>query len=244
MKFYKIKSSQGSLGKNHGCEKAPDLILEGKEAINVKINPDNIEESNENIFNSVDEGFIIGGDHSISYSRVKAFRESFENPFLIVFDAHADCMRIGKEPTPTHEQWLRKLVEEGFPSENIILIAARNIWPEEQIFLKKNNIQVIGMEALQEDIQGVCDAVMERARNSDALYISIDIDSVDPAFAPGTGYIEPGGLSSRELIYFLHRLKRLKNFKAADIVEINSETDKNFGNRTIKLGAKILAELF
>ena len=75
------------------------------------------------------------------------------------------------------------------------------------------------------------------------LYVSLDIDVVDPAFAPATGYKEPGGLTSREIIYLMQRINKIKNLRAVDIVEINQEKDKNFDNMTLKLGAKILAEL-
>jgi len=77
------------------------------------------------------------------------------------------------------------------------------------------------MDVLDEDIEGVCDMIMERARASSGFYISIDMDCLDPAFAPGVVYSEPGGLSSRDLIHFLKRLKLLDNFRGADIVEIN-----------------------
>ena len=100
---------------------------------------------------------------------------------------------------------------------------------------------VVEMKQIQENIGEVCDLLMERVRNSDAFYISIDIDVIDPAYAPGTSYQEPGGMSSRELIYFLQRLTLLKSFKAADIVEINP--DKDGTSRTVKLGAKLSAEL-
>ena len=73
------------------------------------------------------------------------------------------------------------------------------------------------------------------------VYISLDIDVVDPAFAPGTGYPEPAGLTSRQLFYMLHRLKNLKNINIIDIVEVNPKKDIN--NMTSKLAAKILAEL-
>ena len=92
-----------------------------------------------------------------------------------------------------------------------------------------------------EGIRNICDAVMESAKDFDGLYISIDIDSVDPAFAPGTGYPEPAGLSSRELLYFIHRLKKLKNLKAVDIVEVNPEKDLN--DITSRLAAKLCVEL-
>jgi len=74
------------------------------------------------------------------------------------------------------------------------------------------------------------------------LYISIDIDVIDPAFAPSTGYPEPGGFTSKEFIYLAQRLSKIKNLHALDIVEINSEKDESNNNLTLKLGAKILSE--
>lgn len=262
MQIVKVKGING-LGKSKGCEKAPEEILKALDSIytnekgkiidkklfdleEVHINNNNIEEANELIYRNAREIFaeqdkvlFVGGDHSVSYGLVKAFSDGFEKPFLIVFDAHADCMKTGKEPT--HEEWLRKLVEEGFPAENIMIVAARNIWPEERVFLEEKKVRVISMKEIQENRQEVCDLLMERVREADAFYISIDIDVVDPSHAPGTGYQEPGGLTSREMIYFLQRLSLLSNFKAADIVEINP--DKDPGGRTIKLGAKLLAEM-
>ena len=91
-----------------------------------------------------------------------------------------------------------------------------------------------------EGIRNICDALMESAKNFDGLYVSFDIDAVDPAFAPGTGYPEPGGLTSRELFYFVHRLKNLKNLKAFDIVEVNPEKDIN--DITSRLAAKLCVE--
>ena len=82
---------------------------------------------------------------------------------------------------------------------------------------------------------------MSVAKDFESLYISIDVDVLDPAFAPGTGYIEPGGLTTRELLFFLHRLKKLKNLKAYDLVEINPKKDVN--DMTSKVGAKLLVEL-
>jgi arginase family enzyme len=82
---------------------------------------------------------------------------------------------------------------------------------------------------------------MERAKISGGFYVSIDIDSVDPAYAPGTNELEPGGLSSIDLIYFIKRLKLLGNFRGADIVEINPSKDIN--GSTVKLGARLLGEM-
>ena len=248
-----------------GCEKAPSIILntlrdmqksteDGKyiefEKLNLEeihVNINNAEEANYLIYENSKEAFeknfktiFIGGDHSISYSLCKAFSKTEKNPLIIIFDAHPDCMKP-EHKEPSHEDWLRKLIEEGFNPKNIILISARNLWPGEFEYIRENGILWIKMNVLRENIEDICDIVMERARASSGFYISLDIDSVDPGFALGTGYLEPGGLSSNEIIYFVKRLKLLNNFKGADIVEINPDLDIN--NITVKLGAKLLAEM-
>ncbi len=141
---------------------------------------------------------------------------------------------------PTHEEWLRALVDSGFPAENILLVGMRNLWRNEIIFLKEKRIRIISMEQLRNDLQDTCDIIMEFSKNKE-LYLSIDIDVIDPAFASGTGYREPGGLTSRQFLYLIRRINKLKNLKAVDIVEINPEKDKE--DMTVKLGAKILSEL-
>jgi len=251
------------LGKTKGCEKTPNEILEFLNEIysneqgksidpklldleEIHLNNSNIEESNELIYKNSSKIFenkfktiFLGGDHSISYSIGKAFLENTKKldkePCLIIFDAHADCM-------PTHEEWLRALIELGFPTENILLVGVRNFWKDEIDFLKKHNIRNIHMNFLLENLQDVCDTIMEFS-NGRELYVSIDIDVIDPAFAPATGYKEPGGLSSREFIYLISRINKIRNLRVVDIVEINFDKDKKFDNSTVKLGAKILSEL-
>ena len=92
-----------------------------------------------------------------------------------------------------------------------------------------------------EGIKEISESVMSVVKNFGSLYISIDIDVLDPAFAPGTGYAEPGGLTTRELLLFIHRLKRMHNLKAMDIVEVNPEKDVN--DITSKTAAKLVVEL-
>ncbi len=252
-----------SAGESQGCEKAPAELLKSLKEIKSKgdksffefeklnleeihVDLENIEEANHLIFENSKEIFeknnkslFIGGDHSISYSIVRAFMEVEENPLLIVFDSRSNCVEPGKYPT--NKEWLRKLVDVGFNPDRIILISTRSFTNGELDFLNKNKIVIIGMDVLQEDLEGVCDLIMERARSSSGFYLSIDISCVDPAFAPGTSFLEPGGLSSREIIYLVKRLKLLDNFRGADIVEINP--DKDISKMTIKLGAKILSEM-
>ena len=267
IQFIKVPGING-LGKTKGCEKAGNAIIETlKEvytneqgrAINInqldleEIHLDNfnLEEANkliyDNAFESYDKEKVIflGGDHSISYSTTRAFLDYNQNEgrksCLIVFDAHPDLMEPASE-FPTHEEWLRKLIDDGFPSENVLLVGVRNSDKEEIKFIKDKKIKIISMNQLMLNLEDSCDIIMEFA-NGRELYLSLDIDVVDPAFAPSTGYLESGGLTSRELIYLIQRINKMKNLKAIDIVEINSEKDKIHDNITVKLGAKILSEL-
>lgn len=257
-----IRTRLISLEENKGCENAPLEVL--KELKNVRSNESgkiiefsglNLEEihvdlnyldeanhlifeNSKEIFEKNSRAFFIGGDHSISYSVIRAFNKIQENPLVIVFDAHSNCKNFEKLNS---KNWLRKLIEEGFDSKKIILISSRNLDEEEIDFLKQNQILLIKIEVLTENLEGVCDLIMERARNSGGFYVSIDINCIDPAFAPGANFLETGGLSSRDLIYFIGRLAILGNFRGADIVEINPEKDIN--RMTVKLGAKLLGEM-
>lgn len=267
MFIVKIPGING-LGRTNGCERAGNVILRELKEIHsseqgkiidvnnldleeIHLDNSNLKLSNDLIYKNSLESFeeypkvvFLGGDHSISYSTTKAFldycKNSGKKPCLIVFDAHADCMTPMEEPT--HEEWLRKLIEEGFPKENILLVGVRNVWKDEIKFLKENKIHQISINSILEDIDNIADTIMEFASGKD-LYVSIDIDIIDPAFAPATGYSEIGGLTSRQFLYLIQRIKKMKNLRGVDIVEINSEKDKEFNMRTAKLGAKILGEL-
>lgn len=261
MKLIKIPAING-LNKTKGCEKAPDKVIENLKELylnedgmlpffdieEIKVNKENIQETNKHIQEKVKEEisnseqvFILGGDHSITYPCFKAFKETNENPGLIIFDAHPDC--VNNFNPPTHEDFLRTLVENNeIKKENIVILGLRNWHKDEYNFIKENKIKYYNMhEISNENIHEISESIMTVANTFKNLYISIDIDVVDPSIAPGTGYQEPGGLTSRELLYLLKRLKLLKNLKVIDLVEINPDKDKN--NLTVKLGAKILSEM-
>jgi arginase family enzyme len=183
---------------------------------------------------------IIGAEHSASFWPIKAFAEKHKNPGLLLFDAHPDCYEYNTNPPKA--DYVKKLIDQGIlKSKNVVMAGIRNSTTEESAYLKDANIKVFDMKSIFNNIENSCDAIMESVRDFDALYISIDIDVLDPAFAPGTDVIEPGGLSARELIYFIQRLKNLKNLRIVDICEINSNKDVN--NMTSKLAAKIISEL-
>ncbi|MGD9276649.1 MAG: arginase family protein [Candidatus Pacearchaeota archaeon] len=254
------------LGKTQGCENAGNEIIRSIKEIHsnekgvpidtslfdleeIHLDNFNLELTNKLIYKNSYEAYedkpktiFLGGDHSISYSLVKSLydycRKEEKEPCLIVFDAHPDLMPAMNEPT--HEEWLRKLIDEGFPAKNILLVGVRNSDREEIKFMNEKKIQKISVNSIIEDIQNIADTITEFA-NSRETYVSIDIDVTDPAFAPATGYSEPGGISSRDFIYLIQRINKIKNLKGVDIVEINPT--KKGGEETVKLGAKILSEL-
>jgi arginase family enzyme len=263
MKILKIAFNGGALTKRKGIEKAPESIEKGLKEFylnengispgfsfeNVNIDNYNNEESHNIIEKKASEEsgknkfvLALGGDHSITYSCFKGFAVGKENPGLIIFDAHPDCEN--NFFPPTHEDFVKVLVRKKIiKPENIILIGLRNWHSKEKEFLEKEKIKRFTMKQLFSDgLQESMDYIMELARQFSELYVSIDIDVIDPGFAPGTGYPEPGGLSVRELIYSIQRLKLLKNFKMADIVEFNPDKDNN--EMTLKIAAKIIMELY
>lgn len=246
MKIVKICSSQGSLGKNIGCEKAPETLLrkaftEKKASLKkdivvdeVNINPNNIDETNKNIENSSGDIFL-GGDHSITYSLFKGFAKKNKNYGLLIFDAHPDCALYVK--SVSHEDFVRKLVDEGIlDKKNLVYVGVRKSGEIEIKFLK--NVKVISVQEVRKNINYVKQELINFFKEFKKFYLSIDIDVLDPKFAPGTGYLEPNGLNIDELVYLVSEIKKLNNLGRIDLVEVNPLNDIN--GITVENAVKIL----
>ncbi len=215
------------LGKTKGCEKAPNILA--KNAEEIKVDNDNVKESLEKISKRAvqilkkgERVLFIGGDHSISYPLAKAFAKCAKRKkCLVIFDAHADCMK--PMPEPSHEEWLRAIIEEKL-FDKIVLLGLRKIEPEEKTFLSKRKEIEINKLNLRENFD---------------IYLSIDIDVLDPAIAPGTGYLESNGMKIKEFYDLLDKIK--DKTKAIDLIEVNPEKDLN--NKTVNLAAKLIKYL-
>ena len=241
MKIIKIPYSEGT-DVNKGTEKAPDEIIK---QLNECWSNENFLDNKYEVINSnlkeLKEGDVfIGGDHTISYYIFKKFFKDKKNAGIIIFDAHPDLFQHFN--TPMQTDWLYFLIKEKLVKpENVILVGIRNPDMKEVGFMKDYKIRYFTARQLFNNIEDHCDGIMELAQNFSDLYVSIDIDVLDPAFAPGTGYIEPGGLSTRELIYLIQRIKLLKNIRKYDLVEVNP--DRDISLTTCKAAAKIVKEL-
>lgn len=234
MKLISVPFSAGSLGKNLGCNLAPKEILKDLEYNVANVDNLNINKTNK-LLEEIKGDIFIGGDHSITYSLFKGFAKNNENPALIIFDAHPDC--VNNFSPPTHEDFLRVLIEEDhIQSENILLIGLRKIDQIEQDFLDKNKIKYLLMSDITDikDLINQINKFMERFKN---IYLSLDIDVLDPLEAPGTGYLEKDGIKLNDLKFILKNILNSK-IKRIDLVEVNPTLDKV--NKTINAAKGIL----
>ncbi len=174
---------------------------------------------------------IVGSNHAITYSAFKAFAKNNPGAGMIVFDAHPD------------EGYLADLIEQKIlDKNNIILVGIRNMSKEQKRFIDEHKIKNYSMKEISfEALHEVADSVMSVARQWNKAYISISLDVLDPAFAPAVEKPEPGGISTRDLLYFIQRLKMLRNIWMYDVVGFNPDKDVN--DATAKVAAKIIIEL-
>ncbi|MAF34493.1 hypothetical protein CMO91_01480 [Candidatus Woesearchaeota archaeon] len=252
MRVYSIPFSGGSMGKNQGCERGPEAILSHATEVSHLGKPLTIQNQTVNVFssdfpatqlsilNTVQfPSVCLGGDHSITFSTFKAFAQQHPGAALVVFDAHPDLMQ--EFDVPTHENYLRMLLADGcLLPERLVMVGTRAWDPEELRFVKEKGIKAYNADEVKANRDKIAHEILHHVQEA-PLFISVDIDVLDPSVAPATGYPEQGGLSSADLLYFLAKLCALETYKGADIVEVNPQLDSQ--GRTATLAAKILAEL-
>jgi agmatinase len=175
---------------------------------------------------------IIGGDHSITLPCATAVAEKhgFGNVGLLHFDAHADTAPNNFGILVSHATPMRRLIESGaVPAKNFIQVGLRGYWPSQSVWRWMRE-QGLRSHLMAEIVADGFETVLERAiaealDGPEKLYISVDIDVLDPAFAPGTGTPEPGGLNTRELLLALRRMTQTLDVVAMDVVEVSPPYD-------------------
>lgn len=172
---------------------------------------------------------LLGGDHSISYPSVKGFSWKYKNLDVLHFDAHPDLYEELYGDRYSHACPFARIMEEGF-AENLVQVGIRAATGQHREMAKKYRIRMIEMKDIKEEI--VLDF-------SNPLYISFDIDALDPAFAPGVSHHEPGGLSTRQVINMIHSLKA--QVVGLDVVEVNPDRDSS--GITASAAVKIIMEI-
>ena len=174
---------------------------------------------------------MIGGEHLVTYPIVKAFVDQYRDLVVVHFDAHADLRTEFFGEENSHATVMRKVAELIGP-RNLYQFGIRSGIKEEFLYAQENTNTYI--DQVIEPLQKVIPQLGERP-----VYVTLDIDVVDPAYAPGTGTPEAGGCSSREIIQAIHELG-VTNVVGFDLVEVSPMTDQS--ERTALLAAKIIRE--
>ncbi len=156
---------------------------------------------------------ILGGEHLITLGTYPCFPK---NTGYIVFDAHYDLRDQYADIKLSHAAYLRRIVEKQ-GSENIIHVGARAFVKEELEFKESHNIKCITNNDIKNG--NAVKLLQDASSVFDKLYVSIDLDVLDPAFAPGVGNPEAVGITSRELYDMIVSLQE-KQISASDIVEL------------------------
>jgi agmatinase len=179
----------------------------------------------------------IGGNHSISLPIVEALSRFYNKIGIIHIDAHPDA-QVDYYPYGDVIGAVSNIPE----VEKIAMLGLRNWSKYEYEFISKSNkIKVIPMKNIADkNIKSIAEEIENYLEGCDAIYVTLDMDAIDPAFAPGTGCLEPAGLTSRQIIEFLQRISQNEKTIGMDIVEINPNKDIN--DMTSILGAKIIFE--
>jgi len=155
----------------------------------------------------------LGGDHSITHPIVRAFSKKYNNLSILHFDAHPDIYDSFQGNRNSHASPFARIMEQKLV-KRLVQVGIRTFTSHQREQVKKFGVESIEMRDVTPDLQLEFDS---------PVYISFDVDALDPAFAPGVSHREPGGLSTRQAIDLIQRLKG--KVVGADIVEFNPRMD-------------------
>jgi arginase len=155
----------------------------------------------------------LGGDHSITYPIIRTFARHFSNLTIVHFDAHPDLYDEFQGNRYSHACPFARIMEEGC-AKRLIQLGIRAMSGLQQAQVKKFGVEVISMSQLP---------ALEKLKLEGPIYVSFDVDVLDPAFAPGISHREPGGMSVREALTHLQAIRG--DIVGADLVEYNPTQD-------------------
>lgn len=185
----------------------------------------------------------IGGDHSVTIPLFRAFAAASDEPAgLVLLDAHPDLFDVYEGSRLSHACPIRRALESGrLADEHVLMLGTRSYNVEELEVLRRRGIRhVPARELARRGVGAVVAEARERLRGVERVYLTLDIDVADPAFAPGTGAPVAGGLTSRELLDLVRGLVESLPVRAMDLVEIAPPLDPT--ETTLALGLQIVFE--
>ena len=170
---------------------------------------------------------VLGGDHSITYPAASAVAQAVAPRRLgmVHFDAHADAANSTWGVLRSHGTPMRRLIESSaIEGRNFVQVGLRGYWPPPATleWMERHGLRVHFMTEIEE--RGaeavVADAIAQALDGPELIYLSVDIDVLDPGMAPGTGTPEPGGMLSRELLRAIRQIVGTVELAGMDVVEV------------------------
>ncbi len=190
---------------------------------------------------------IIGGDHSITWPAATAVADhhGWGNVGIVHFDAHADTADILDGNLASHGTPMRRLIESGAVlGRHFVQVGLRGYWPPAEVFewMQQQEMRWHLMQEIWErgSRAVIEDAIAEALDGADSLYLSVDIDVLDPGFAPGTGTPEPGGMTPADLLRAVRQITLDANVVAIDVVEVSPPYD--WADTTINNAHRVIFE--
>ncbi|MET1061204.1 MAG: agmatinase [Nocardioides sp.] len=175
---------------------------------------------------------VLGGDHSITWPAATAVADvhGYGNVGIVHFDAHADTADHIDGNLASHGTPMRRLIESGaVPGDRFVQVGLRGYWPPADTFAwmrEQGMVWHTMHEIWERGFKAVmADAVSEAMSKADHLYLSVDVDVMDPAHAPGTGTPEPGGMTSVDLLRMVRQLALEHDLVGMDVVEVSPAYD-------------------
>ena len=178
---------------------------------------------------SDDKMIFLGGDHSVSYPLIESYSKVFPGLHVLHIDAHADLYDDFDTNPYSHASPFARVMEKGLV-KSLTQVGIRTLNPHQREQAQRFGVEIVEMRNFSynfiKNLKG-------------PLYLSVDLDGLDPAFAPGVSHHEPGGLTVRELLTIIQNIS--VPLVGADIVEYNPTRDVN--HMTAMVGYKVLKEI-
>lgn len=176
-----------------------------------------------------DRLLLLGGDHSVTFPILQVFHQKYNKLSILHLDAHADLYDSFEGNKYSHACPFARIMEAGLATR-LIQVGIRTLTTHQREQAQRFGVNVIEMKDWSDSIMFQLDG---------PVYLSLDLDALDPAFAPGVSHHEPGGFTSRQVISIIQNLKG--NLVGADLVEFNPTRD--VAGITAMLAAKLFKEL-
>ncbi len=188
-----------------------------------------IEDSIEHLLSNDLYPLSLGGDHSITYPIIRAVAKRYPSLSILHFDAHPDLYDDFQGNRYSHASPFARIMEEKLV-RRLVQVGIRTLNGHQREQAARYGVEIYEMKDWRDNLEFDFDT---------PVYISFDMDGLDPAYAPGVSHREPGGLSTRQVIDLIQRVKQ--PVVGADIVEFNPQMDSS--SITAMVCAKILKEI-